>query len=101
MAWRIVWTENADTDRQEIFDYWINRTNSLTYSKKLHRLIKENTKLISQYPYIGRLTDEDNIRVKIIGDYLLFYEISVTHIIILKLWDSRRNPHGLSLVNFK
>ena len=97
MAGRVIWTIRAEKDLLEILEYWVDRTQAFTYSRKLNRLFKENVKLLSQYPYAGRKTDDNNIRIKLIGNYLLFYEVLDTHIIILKIWDSRQNPDTLQL----
>lgn len=97
MATRIIWTKKALDERREILEYWYYRTKSKTYSRKLNALVVENTKLISKYPDIGKATNLENIRVKVISNYLLFYEVSGLQIIILTLWDSRRNPGKLKV----
>ena len=48
--------------------------------------------LISAHPEIGRKTDIKNIRIKLVRDYLLFYEETEKEIIILTIWDNRRDP---------
>jgi toxin YoeB len=53
-------------------------------------------KIISDFPHVGRQTDQANIRVKIVKDYLMIYEVSHTQITILTIWDSRQNPEALS-----
>ncbi|MGD1320478.1 hypothetical protein [Chryseobacterium sp. 2R14A] len=40
---------------------------------------------------IGRETDFQNVRVKIIRNYLIFYEFSEVQIKILSVWDGRRD----------
>lgn len=97
MAGRIVWTKKAMDERTEILEYWYFRTKSKAYSIKINKLIVESTKLISKYPDIGKATNLENIRIKVISNYLLFYEISGLQIIILTLWDSRRNPGKLKV----
>lgn len=92
MAKRIVWTENAHTERKEVLLYWKNHNQSTAYSKKLNELIKKAIQLISAHPHIGRKTDAKNVRVKLVRDYLLFYEETDDTIIILSIWDGRRNP---------
>ncbi len=92
MVKRIVWTENAHKERKEILLYWKNHNQSTTYSKKLNELIKKAIQLISAHPHIGRKTDVENVRVKLVRDYLLFYEETENTIIILSIWDNRRNP---------
>lgn len=92
MVKRIVWTENAHNERKEILLYWKNHNQSTTYSKKLNEFIKKAIQLISAHPHIGRKTDVENVSVKLVRDYLLFYEETENTIIILSIWDNRRNP---------
>jgi len=64
---------------------------------KLNDLIKKSVQLAAKYPETGRKTAIDNVRVKIIRDYLLFYEANETTLVILALWDSRRNERELKI----
>ena len=57
MAEQIVWSLKAQKDRKEILYYWRKRNKSNEYSKKLNGLFKEALKLISDYPEIGKITD--------------------------------------------
>lgn len=92
MVKRITWTYRAHRDRKEILLYWKERNQSSTYSKKLNTLIKKAIGLIAAHPKIGRKTDIKNVRVKLVRDYLIFYEYNEEQIFILSIWDSRRNP---------
>ncbi len=92
MAKQIIWSLQAQEDRKQILSYWNNRNQSTTYSKKLHQLFKDALKLVSQFPQIGRQTDIDNVRIKLVKDYLVVYEEDKTNIYVLKIWDGRRNP---------
>ena len=68
MVKQVVWSYSAQDDRKEILTYWNNRNKSKTYSQKLDGLFKEAIKLISQFPQIGRPTETENIRIKIVKD---------------------------------
>jgi toxin YoeB len=92
MAKQIVWTKQAQQDRKDILDYWPVNNRSNAYSLKLNQLIKKAVNLIAAHPHIGRRTDVQKIRVKLIRNYLIFYEESKTKIFILTIWDNRRNP---------
>jgi toxin YoeB len=92
MARQIIWTERAQKERIEIFTFWNNHNQSSAYSKKLNDLIKQSLKLISKHPFIGKPTNKENIRVKILKNYLIIYEIKEQEIIVLSLWDSRQKP---------
>ena len=91
MARKIVWTASAQQERFDILEYWVKRNQSKTYSRKLNKLIIATLKDLSKNPSIGRKTDVRNVRVKIIRDYLVFYEASATELFVLSIWDGRRD----------
>ncbi|WP_026632398.1 type II toxin-antitoxin system RelE/ParE family toxin [Dyadobacter alkalitolerans] len=95
MAKQVIWSVRALNDRKEILGYWIERNKSNSYSKKLNFLFKEAVKLIAKHPKIGKLTDEENVRIKIIRNYFIIYEETETHIHILTLWSSHQDPESL------
>ena len=92
MAKQIIWTKRAQDDRKEILHYWRVRNQSNIYSKKLNELIKKAVKLVAAHPQIGRHSDIENVRVKLVRDYLIFYEETKEQVYILSIWDNRRNP---------
>ncbi len=96
MVRKIIWSANAKADKTEILKYWISRNKSNNYSKKLNLLFKEAINFISKNPGIGHLTIKENIRVKIVRDYLIIYEITVDSIHIHAIVDGRRNPEDIT-----
>jgi toxin YoeB len=92
MARQIIWTERAQKERKEIFTFWSTHNKSPFYSRKLNELIKESLKLICRHPFIGKPTNKENVRVKILKAYLIIYEITPKEIVVLSIWDSRQNP---------
>ena len=92
MAKQIIWTERAQNDRKKILDYWRQRNKSATYSRKLNQLFIEAIGIIRDYPQIGKPTSDKSARIKIVKDYLIFYQEAETKIFILTIWDSRQNP---------
>lgn len=95
MVKQIIWSLKAQKDRKEIFTYWNNRNRSATYSKKLNQLFKDSIEIIAEFPRVGKPTELENIRIKIVRDYLIVYEYTKTKIYILAIWDSRQNPEKL------
>ena len=95
MAKQVIWVLNAQKDRLAILAYWEQRNKSKTYSKKLDFRFREALKLISKHPLIGKPTLKASVRIKIVEDYLLVYEITRKYIVVLSIWDSRRNPAEL------
>ncbi len=92
MVRKIIWSANAKADKIEILDYWIKRNKSNTYSKKLNLLFKEAINLVAKNPTLGHVTIKENVRVKIVKQFLIIYEITEDSIHIHFLFDIRRNP---------
>lgn len=94
---RIVWTKKANKERRKILEYWVNRNKSKRFSQLLNKRIISELRLVSKNPLIGKKTDLQNVRIIILKYYLLFYEITETEIVVLTIWDSRRNPDKLTI----
>lgn len=95
---KINWTEKANFERKEILEYWINRNKSKTYSIKLNKLFIETMKRVANYPEIGRKTDfDENVRLKIVRDYLMFYEFDEKQMKVLSVWDGNRDKRKLKI----
>lgn len=92
MVRKIIWSTNAKADRIEILDYWIKRNKSNSYSKKLNLLFREAINLVAKNPTIGHVTIKENVRVKIVKQFLIIYEITEDSIHIHSIFDNRRNP---------
>jgi addiction module RelE/StbE family toxin len=97
MAKQVIWTKNAQRERKEILKYWIEQNKSKTYSIKFNNLFKESINLLKIRPEIGKKTDIENVRIKIVRDYLIFYELTPDFINILSTWDSRQDPNKLKI----
>ncbi|HRG49384.1 MAG TPA: type II toxin-antitoxin system RelE/ParE family toxin [Leptospiraceae bacterium] len=97
MAKRIIWSEKAVREKESIFNYWINRNGTKTYSKKLAEQFNKSVEYILKFNFIGKETTRKDIRVSVSGNYLIFYRIQETEIQILSLRDSRQNPKTLKL----
>ncbi|MBS7787670.1 type II toxin-antitoxin system RelE/ParE family toxin [Flavobacterium sp. CYK-55] len=91
----IIWSLKAKNDRIKILEFWIENNKSVLYSRKLNSLFKDAVKFISEYPTVGKLTEDKKARIKIVRDYLIIYEVHKTVIVILTIFDSRRNPDNL------
>lgn len=92
MARQVIWTDRAQKERIAIFKYWNKRNESSIYSLKLYKLINESLKLICAHPLLGKLSDKENVRVKVLRDYLIIYETTLDFVIVLSIWDCRQNP---------
>jgi toxin YoeB len=98
MVKQIIWSQRAQDDRKQILEYWRQRNKSNTYSKKLDKRFREALNIIRDYPQIGKQTDDQKARIKIIKDYLLIYEETADSIFLLTIWDSRQDPKKLEKI---
>jgi len=96
MVKQIIWSVTAQKNRRDIFTYWNNHNKSRSYSKKLNTLFKETLILLSKYPLLGKAVEDSDLRMKILRDYLIIYEIDDKHLYILTIWNSRQNPDSLN-----
>ncbi len=92
VTYKVKWSIEARLDLLEILEYYVKRNGNAKYSKKLNSIIKKFTSQISKNPNIGTQTDEDSVRALITLDYQIIYEIIDNMILIIMVWDCRRNP---------
>ena len=97
MAKRLIWTSRADSIFSSILEYYISKTGSKTYSRKLNQEIAGITRLIQKQPYIGHPSEYESIRYLIHNNYKIFYEVTEYETVIHLVWDSRQSPDNLSL----
>jgi toxin YoeB len=97
MAKKIVWTLTAIQDRFKIYQYWIEKNKSNLFSERLEKLFNESAVLLSEFPEIGTQTEFQDVRVKVIRNYKLFYQFNSDSIQIIRVWDSRQDPDNLQL----
>lgn len=96
MALKIFWTKTAQTDRQNIYEFWNERTHSRDYSNKLNSLIHNRIKITQEFPDAGLQTEFNDIKYHLIDDHFkLFYKISENTVYILRFWDVRQDPSYL------
>lgn len=97
MVKKIVWTQTAVQDRIRIYQFWLSKNKSDLFSRKLEMLFNEAAVLLSEFPEIGTQTDYQDIRVKVIRNYKLYYQISTDYIQIIRVWDTRQSPDNLQI----
>ena len=92
MAKKIIWSENALQDRLLILDFWFQRIGNKKYSHYLDFCFRETVELISKFPKAGRTYKQTEFRFMVKDKYLVFYEEGKETVLILGIFDSRRNP---------
>ena len=94
----IVWTEPAEADLSEIFDY-IARDTQVYAERFVDRIIEAVSKLID-HPHMGRLVPEaerDNVRELIYRGYRIIYLVQAETIFVLTIVHGSRDSTGLPL----
>ena len=90
--YKIEWSIEARLDLIDVLEFNIIRNKSAAYSKKLNTKINKSIKAITKNPLIGLHSQIDSVRVLITGDYQIIYEICDNIILIIMIWDCRRDP---------
>lgn len=91
----VIWTKTADLQFVGVLEYWVNRTKSISFSKKLISLVERKTKQISRTPYIYPESGFKDHRIANVKDFCIFYKVTETEIIITAFWDNRQDPEKL------
>lgn len=89
---KIAWSVEANQDLVGILEFYIIRNGSSAYSKKLYSKINKSVRLLSKNPFIGVKTDDPDIRALITGDYQIIYEVFDKLLLVIMIWDCRRDP---------
>lgn len=100
MARKIIWSEAAAKNKEEILQYWVHRNKSLAYPRKLDKLLHQAARVLAKSPTIGRKTNVVGVRSKLVRHYQIFYQYSEKFIYILLIWDVRRNPENNPYPNY-
>ncbi|WP_424962062.1 type II toxin-antitoxin system RelE/ParE family toxin [Ekhidna sp.] len=74
MVEKVVWTQTAYSQKLEIFEYWNQRNGSTGFSQSLENDINSAIDLLKKFPRLGIKTQLEDVRVKIIKNYLLIYK---------------------------
>ena len=90
--YKVEWSIEARLDLIDILEYYIKRNKSAQYSKKLNSKINRSIKVITKNPLIGLQSQIESVRALITGDYQIIYEIFDDLIMVIMIWDCRRDP---------
>ena len=92
MAKRIVWSKVARLDFKEILDFYIRRHGNSIYARKLNESLKKTLQLLSEYEYLGVMSDYEEVRVLIKGDLKVYYKLFPEYIFLITVWHAKQNP---------
>ena len=89
---KIEWTIEARLDLLDILEFYLQRNGNSIYSRKLNTRITESVKLLAKNPFLGKQTADPAIRALVTGDYQIIYEVFEKFILVVMIWDCRRDP---------
>ena len=92
VKYKVEWSIEARIDLLDILDFYYQRNGNANYSRKLNSKINKSINLVTKNPALGLHTDINSVRAFVNGDYQIIYEIIETTILIVMVWDCRRNP---------
>ena len=92
MARQVVWSRNAQRERIAILRYWVEHNGSVIYSVKLDAMFRSALDRVAEHPKLGRPTSDPETRVKVVGDFEIFYSFTTDVVHILSVWNSKRDP---------
>jgi plasmid stabilization system protein ParE len=96
---KIVWSEGAYADYDEILDYLI-RDFGLQSASDFQAKLDYNIGMLKEFPLVGYL-EYTNPKTRIVyrslscKQYKIVYAIMSDRLIIVSLWNNRRNPKNL------
>ena len=90
---RIEWSAEARNDLFRILKFYRNRNESNKYSIKLNNKISNTLLTLSNNPNMGLNTRFKAVKTFNTGDYQIIYEIYEQLILVILIWDCRRNPN--------
>lgn len=97
MAKKIILSLSAEKERLAILEFYFKETGSKQVPTIIFKQINKAIDNISLFPTSGRLIDNQNHRIFVSPPYKIVYRIQEKEIIILHIWDSRRNPDDLKI----
>lgn len=98
----VIFSKDFYISVEEIYSFWEDYTKSTSYTKKINTEIKRIIEVIKEnpngFPLVKGRTKLKRVRaVSILGVFSLFYQVREQDILILLLWDNRRNSLSLKL----
>jgi plasmid stabilization system protein ParE len=89
---KIIWSNRAEFELQDILHFYILRNKSKKFSIKLLKETKKSIQMLSSHPFIGRISDNYKTRV-LRKEYIsVFYEVSDRSIEIISVWHNLQDP---------
>ena len=104
MKFKVIWSDFAETQLDQIFEYYSNKASFKVATKIVRNLILKSEKL-SQNPYIGAVEEfllerKEAYRFVAYTNYKIIYSVDEENSIIkiADVFDTRQNPKKLKRI---
>ena len=87
----LVWSSRAVQDLIHLKEYFDQRNRSTLYSTKLLKAFKASSQFIEKYPTASLPTNDEDVRGFIILHYIIFFQVFEKNILVIAVWDGRKN----------
>jgi plasmid stabilization system protein ParE len=94
---KLIWLTRAQIELLEILEFYEKRNGNANYSRKLYSEINKLLQLCRIHPFIGKRTTIDTVRMLVFSDYSVFYRVNDIDIVVIRIWNSKRDPADLKL----
>lgn len=102
MDLRVLWTDTARFQLEDIYDYYKTKA-SLKVAKKIVTKIIDRTIKLEKHPNIGQIEEllkerQNSYRYLVEGNYKIIYWIEDNYIKIASVFDCRQNPEKMNKI---
>ncbi|MDR3199292.1 MAG: type II toxin-antitoxin system RelE/ParE family toxin [Planctomycetaceae bacterium] len=97
---QLIWTFHAENDIADILRFFRERNGNNNYGEKLLTAFQSAAELVRNNVKLGMCQSCHGRDVRFIvveKTYQLFYEVKANRIMIIRIWDARRDPDSLEL----
>ena len=99
MAKQIIWSPTAKESLKNLLISLQEEQNDKRHSRAMYSLIQNALHRVTLNPFIGQMTEADNIRYVIPHPgYTLFYRHSLLKIEVLVLWNNHYKPGRIETI---
>jgi hypothetical protein len=92
---KVNWSAVAKWQLQQVYLYWLERNESVTYPEKILTEAYELADVIKKNPKAFKKVRGINARIAPMGDFSIVYTISGKAIFVVSFWDNRQSPKKL------
>lgn len=91
---KIVWTERAIADLEEIEHYIAQERPSAAQRVAAH--LVSSVEHLAEFPHLGRPGPRPGMRSLVAPPYIISYRVRSRALQILSIWHARRRPHEIT-----